>query len=349
MIESATAAERAAKLHAESIVIDACAPILRDHKYDQYWIDGGATCALATVALAEDTPLSTMDTIATFLRRARQHPGTRLALTADDIVQAKADGVLAIVLMFQNSSSLGRNVDYVELFYRLGVRSMNLAYNQNEAAADGCMELRDAGLSTFGERVVAEMNRVGMLLDLSHTGYRSSMDAMAHSTSPVAFTHSNAARVFDHPRNLRDDQIDACVRTGGVIGVNGHPVFVKEGTAAPSVDDLLKHLVYLVERAGIDHVGLGLDFSQPPGDQMTEARYRWLQEEKVWLPGTLPPPPWTYPIRDASLLGRLTEGMVRLGFSDDDIRKILGENFLRLFRAVWTPVGTADASRRLGA
>lgn len=341
MIESSAVAERAAKLHAESIVIDACAPILRDHTFASYWIDGGATCALATVALAEDSPLSTMDTIAAFFRRARQHPGARFVTTADEIVQAKRDGVLAIVLMFQNSSPLGRNLDYVELFYRLGVRSMNLAYNQNEAAADGCMEPRDAGLSKFGRRVVAEMNRVGMLLDLSHTGYRSSMDAMAVATAPVAFTHSNAARVFDHPRNLRDDQIDACVATGGVIGMNGHPVFVKEGTAAPSVDDLLRHLSYLIERAGIDHVGLGLDFSQPPGDQMTEARYRWLQAEEVWLPGTLPPPPWTYPIRDASLLGTITEGLVRLGLSDDDIRKILGGNFLDLFRRVWKPLGGA--------
>src|SRR3954462_13316587 len=103
MIELSTVAERAAKLHAESIVIDACAPILRDHGYASYWIAGGATCALATVALAEDSPLSTLDTIGAFFRRARGHPGTRLALTADDIVRAKADGVLAIVLMFQNS------------------------------------------------------------------------------------------------------------------------------------------------------------------------------------------------------------------------------------------------------
>ncbi|MCC6179865.1 MAG: dipeptidase [Chloroflexi bacterium] len=332
-------AELAKRLHADALVIDACAPILCDHQYARYWQAGGATCALATVALAEDTPVSMLATIGAFLRRARSHPDTCLALTADDIVQARATGRLAIVLMFQNSSSLGRNADLVEVYYRLGVRSMNLAYNQAEAAADGCMETRDGGLSTFGRRVVEEMNRVGMLLDLSHTGYRSSMEAMERSTAPVAFSHSNAARVFDHPRNLRDDQIDACVATGGVIGLNGHPVFVKAGTASPTIDDLLRHLFYLIERAGIDHVGLGLDFSQPPGEQMTWARYNWLQEEGVWLPGTLPPPPWSYPVADASQLPRLTEAMLRAGLDEADARKILGENFLRLFRRVWREVG----------
>ena len=108
MPESSAEGDRAAKLHAASIVIDACAPILRDHQYAGYWIDGGATCALATVALAEDSPLSTIETIGAFFRRARSYPGTRLALSADDIVRAKRDGVLAMVLMFQNSSPLSR-------------------------------------------------------------------------------------------------------------------------------------------------------------------------------------------------------------------------------------------------
>jgi membrane dipeptidase len=218
------------------------------------------------------------------------------------------------------------------------VRSMNLAYNHAEAAADGCMEPRGGGLTTFGHRVVAEMNRVGMLLDLSHTGYRASMEALELAAAPAAFTHSNAAKVYDHPRNLRDDQIAACVRTGGVIGLNGHPVFVKEGTVAPTIDDLMDHLLYLIEAAGIDHVGLGLDFSQPPGEQMPMARWQRMHDAGIWLPGTLPPPPWTYPVGDASRLGELTEAMLRRGLADADARKVLGENFLRLFGEVWKPL-----------
>lgn len=329
---------RAARLHADAIVIDACAPILRDHRFARYWWEGGATCALATVALFEDEPSTAMAQIGRVLRNVRRDARATLATSADEIRAAKRAGRLAVVLMFQNSSPLGRNPDLVEVFYRLGVRSMNLAYNRAEATADGCLEPRNGGLSLLGQRVIEEMNRVGMLLDLSHTGYRSAMEAIERSTAPVAFTHSNAAAVYDHPRNLRDDQIAACVRRGGVIGLNGHPAFVRAGTASPTLDDLLRHLLYLVEHAGIDHVGLGLDFSQPPGEQMTAARYQQLLDEDVFPAGSLPPPPWSYPIRDPAQLPRLTEALLGQGLSDEDIGKILGRNFLRLFEAVWKPV-----------
>ena len=326
---------RASALHRESIVIDACAPILRDHRFARYWIDGGATCALATVALFKDDTASTLTMIGRVLRNARRHGDAIVAISVDDIIEAKRTGQLAIVLAFQNSSPLAANPDMVEVFYRVGVRSMNLAYNRAEYTADGCLEPRNGGITQIGRRVIAEINRVGMLLDLSHTGYRSTMEAMESSTAPVAFTHSNAWNVYAHPRNLRDDQITACVASGGVIGLNGHPAFVKEGTASPTVEDLMAHLLYLVDKAGIDHVGLGLDFSQPPGEQMTAARYQQLLDEDIFPSGTLPPPPWTYPIRDASRLDRLTDEMLRRGFSDEHVRKVLGRNFLDLFRRVW--------------
>lgn len=325
----------ARRLHAGALVIDACAPILRDPQFAKHWIAGGTTCALATVALHDDTVVSTIAAIGAFLRRARADPAILVARTAEDIERAKAQRRLAIVLMFQSTGALGRNVDLIEIYHRLGVRSMNLAYNLAEDAADGCMEARNGGLSVFGRRVVDEIHRVGMLLDLSHTGHRASMEAMERSSVPVAFTHSNVAAVYDHPRNLRDDQIDACVATGGVIGLNGFPIFVKSGTTNPTLDDLLVHLDYLVARAGIDHVGIGLDFSQPPGEQMSAVRYQRVLEEGVWADGALPPPPWSYPLGDPSHIGQLTEALVRRGWSDEDVRKVLGENFLRLFRAVW--------------
>lgn len=335
MTEATDLTARARRLHADALVIDACAPILRDPRLATHWVAGGATCALATVALHDDTVLSTMAAIGAFQRRARDDHTILVARSAQDIERAKAERRLAVILMFQSTAALGRNVDLVAIYHQLGVRSMNLAYNQAEDAADGCMEPRNGGLSIFGRRVVAEINRVGMLLDLSHTGHRASMEAMELSSAPVAFTHSNAAAVFAHPRNLRDDQIDACVATGGVIGLNGFPIFVKNGTTSPTLDDLLVHLDYLVTRAGIDHVGMGLDFSQPPGEQMSPARYQRVLEEGVWADGTLPPPPWTYPIADASHLGQLTEALLRRGWTEEHVRKVLGLNFLRLFRAVW--------------
>ncbi|MCC7425397.1 MAG: membrane dipeptidase [Alphaproteobacteria bacterium] len=329
------AASRAAALHAQALVIDACAPILRDAELSEHWIAGGANAALASLALHDDDRLSTIAAIGRLYRLVRARPDRVVARDAAAIRRAKAEGRFAIVLAFQNSGALGRDINMVELYHQLGVRVMNLAYNQAEAAADGCTEPRNGGLTLFGRQVIAEMNRVGMLLDLSHTGHRSSMEAIALSAAPVAFTHSNAKAVFDHPRNLADDQIAACAKAGGVIGLNGHPAFVRAGTAAPSFEDLLAHLDHLVDRAGIDHVGIGLDFSQAPGQQMTPARYAKLMAEGIFTPETLPPPPWSYPVPEPRCIGMITERLLARGWREADLRKLLGGNFLRLFEKVW--------------
>ena len=329
------ATNQAATLHHESIVIDACAPILTDLDLAPLWLAGGGTCAMITVALHDDTMTATMAKIAGILRQASFRDDIVLVRSADDIVRAKTEGKFAVVLMFQSGRALEKRIDSIALYRQLGVRSINLAYNVAEDGADGCMEPRNGGLTHFGRQVIEEIERLGMVLDLSHTSYRASMEALEMAQGPVIFSHSNAAAIFAHPRNITDDQITACVATNGVIGLNGHPVFVKAGTTRPGIEDLMAQLVYLVEKAGIDHIGLGLDFSQRPGMQMTATRYNQMMSEGVWTGETLPPPPWGYPVEDASHLSLLTENMLRLGWSDDDVRKVLGLNFLRVFRTVW--------------
>ena len=325
------------ELHDLAIIIDGCAPILRDCDNAAFWIEGGATCALATVALHDDTRTSTLDTIGRLYRQIKDRDDVIIALHAEDIIQVKKEGKFAIVLAFQSGAALDRNVDMIEVYYRLGVRSINLAYNQAEAAADGCSEPRNGGLTLFGHQVIPEMNRVGMLLDLSHTGHRATLEAMDLSDAPVTFSHSNAKSLYDHPRNLADDQILRCAEMGGVIGLNGHPAFIKAGTAAPSLDDYVAQVDTMVDKAGIDHVGIGLDFSHPPGHQMPRSRYEKLIAQGVFTTRTLPQPPWYYPIGDARRISELTEALTRRGWSEKDLRKLLGENFLRLFRAVWKP------------
>ena len=326
---------RTAALHASALVIDACAPILRDAAHAEHWIAGGATAALATLCLFDDDRDSTVANISKLNRQVRARNDIVIARDVAAIRRAKVEGKFAIVLAFQSSGGLGGDLGMVEIYHQLGVKAMNLAYNKAELAADGCTEARDGGLTEFGRRVIAEMNRVGMLLDLSHTGYRSSMEAMEASTRPAAFTHSNAWAVFEHPRNVRDDQISACVATGGVIGINGHPAFVRAGTAMPTMDDLMAQLDHILDIAGVDHVGMGLDFSQPPGQQMTAARYAQLLADGIFTADTLPPPPIRYPVGDASGLPRVTEALLRRGWSDEDVMKLLGGNFLRLFADIW--------------
>ena len=182
-----------------------------------------------------------------------------LAKSVEDIREARVRGKLALGFHFQGSESLEGDPNLVALFYDLGVRHMLLAYNQKNRAADGCHERTDCGLSRYGVKLVQEMNRVGMILDLSHTGYRSTMDAMEVCQGPCIFSHANAKGVKDHPRNIRDDQAKACAATGGVIGVNGIGFFLGDDNRA-SVENFAHHIDYYSELIGPRHVALGLDF-----------------------------------------------------------------------------------------
>src|SRR5690606_24147397 len=167
-------------------------------------------------------------------------------------------------------------------YHRLGVRAMLLAYNQAEAAGDGCLEPRNGGLTRFGHQVIAEMNRVGMLVDLSHCGVRTALEAIDASAQPVAITHTGAKAVYDHPRTVPDELLLAVAARGGVIGINGHPAFI-DGTSAPPLSRVVDHLDHIVELVGVEHVGLGLDFSQhPDANGMSPARYEKLISEGLW-------------------------------------------------------------------
>src|SRR5690606_16000592 len=162
---------------------------------------------------------------------------------------------LAIVFHFQGTNPFGRDLGMVEVFYRLGIRHALMAYNQKNAVGDGCHERTDGGLTRFGLALVREMNRVGMLVDCSHSGYRTTMDA---SEAPVTCSPPNARALADPQRTSRDDQAKACAATGGVIGVNGIGIFL--GGNEVSADALFRHIDYFVQLVGPQHVGLGLDY-----------------------------------------------------------------------------------------
>jgi membrane dipeptidase len=251
-----------------------------------------------------------------------------LAGTADEVVAAKREGRLALVFQFQGTNSLGRDVNMIEPYYQLGVRIALMAYNQKNAVGDGCHERTDGGLSRFGIEVVREMQRVGMMVDVTHTGYRTSMDVFEVAEGPVVFSHSNPRALFDHERNIRDDQIKACARSGGVIGVNGIGIFMG-GDNDVSPDQLLRQIDYLGDLVGPEHVGIGLDwvYDQPSllrAAKASKSRY----PEKGGYDGDIA---FASPDR----LPRLTEAMLRRGYSEAVIRGILGENWLRVARSVW--------------
>jgi membrane dipeptidase len=202
------------------------------------------TCAVGTVASIEGARAALGQVAAWYPRARALSDDLVLATTAAEIEGARRSGRVAVVLQFQGGNPLEYDVNLVEAFHRLGVRILQLTYNARNPLGDGCTERTDIGLSDLGLAAVAEINRVRMVLDLSHVGVRTSLEALEVSRAPAIFSHSNARAVCDHPRNLTDEQLRLVAQKGGVVGVNAFPAFVRrEGT--PTVEHLLDHVDYL--------------------------------------------------------------------------------------------------------
>lgn len=276
-----------------------------------------------------DGVATTVHNIADVLEMIRQRSDCiTFAGSVSEIRAAKSAGKLAVGFHFQGSAPLENNPNLVELYYDLGVRHMLLAYNQLNSAASGCHERVDVGLSRFGIRVIAEMNRVGMLVDCTHTGYRATMEIMEASTSPVIFSHSNARAVWDHERNITDEQAQACARTGGLVGVTGVGKFMSARGNA-EVGDLIPHVRHFADLIGPDHIAVGIDNVYYLGEDY----YRmFARSPDRWTQG-YPPPPWHY-FRPEQVPA-LADALLKEGFSDVQVRGILGENFLRVAEKTW--------------
>lgn len=319
-------------VHSGAMVIDGTCPGEHWRETFSSWMSGGASACVVSVA-AWESCRETMDRLGDLFRLVRESDQLCLATDTVAIRAAKRGGKLAIVLHFQGTCPFEYDLDLAEVYWRLGVRVVQMAYNVRSPAADGCEEPGNAGLSRFGRHLVAEFNRLGIVVDVSHTGHASSMEAVAASTAPCIASHSNAAAVHSSRRNLQDDLIRAIAASGGVIGVNGFPAFVAD-TTTPALDQYIDHMAYIADLVGPGHVGVGLDYTDrnPP-----MAEYEQLVADGHWSRESYPPPPWHYPsgLDDASGLPNLTQRLLERGFSQQDIRGILGENWLRVFDAVW--------------
>lgn len=248
--------------------------------------------------------------------------------TVQDIRDAKADGKLSVGFHFQGSEMLERDVRLVELFYGLGIRQMLLAKDYRSRAADGCYEKSNAGLSRYGELLIKEMNRVGMVLDLTHTGYTSTMESMEITDAPVIYSHSNPHGVLAQARNIKDEQIKGCAKTGGVVGIVGFGHFMKDYNI--SAFGLFENIDYVTQLVGAQHAALGLDFVYYPElflRQVNDNPSVWPPEYMQNMQGFNYVPPEALP--------ETTELMLKAGYSDDDVKGVLGENFLRVCEQVW--------------
>jgi len=328
-----TAPGRPLDLGAGTIVWDAHAGVFPDPQIDlnllNDWRDNGVDYLSINVGFDVMDWQQTLRTLAAYRRWVLAH-NDRFALagTVEEILDAKREGKLAVTFDIEGMNALNGDINMVGLYHALGVRQMLFAYNLNNEAAGGCHDT-DIGLTDFGRDIVREMNRAGMIVDCSHASYRTTMDIMAESAMPVVFSHSNPIMICDHQRNIRDDQIKACAKTGGVIGINGMGIFL--GDNDTSNETLLQHICYVSELVGADHVGLGFDFS-PGVDVDVGAILRsrpdyWPAGQRYDTPGIKHAGP--------SQLPDLLNGLNGRGFSGNEVRGILGENFRRVASVAW--------------
>jgi membrane dipeptidase len=288
---------------------------------------GGVDAVLATVASIEDARAAVGFLGGWLDAAARRELPVRVATSVEDLRAAKAAGELGVVLHFQGGNPLETDVALVDVYARLGVRVLQLTYNFANPIGDGCLEPRDGGLTAFGRKVVRRLVEVGVVVDVSHAGVRTSLDAIELANVPVIATHANARAVCDHPRNLTDEQVRAVAESGGVIGLCAFPAFVSP-KANPTLEGLLDHADYLSELVGPEHVGLGCDFADEDEEDFEYYGYE---------PRFYPRPPWTYPrgIRGFADVANITTGLRARGFTDEQIHGVLGENFLRALGAGW--------------
>ena len=207
-----------------------------------------------------DIPIAeTLRQLAFARRTIRAHADEfALASSVADIAQAKREGKLAICFDLEGAHGLESNLEMVSLLYDLGVRWMLVAYNQGNQVGGGCHDTHDEGLSEFGRRWVAEMEAVGMIVDVAHTGYRTALEVCEIARRPVNISHSNPRSLRDHPRCVPDSLMHACAATGGVLGISGVGIFLGDNDV--STDAVLRSIDRAVQVMGVDHVGLGLDF-----------------------------------------------------------------------------------------
>jgi membrane dipeptidase len=255
--------------------------------------------------------------------RARPRHFT-LPQTFEDLQQLRRK--LGVFFDIEGGAALEGQLSMVEFYRDLGVRWIAMTYNKNNALGGGCMDV-DRGLTKFGHAVVTEMERVGITVCCSHTGFRTTMDVVRHATKPVIFSHSNPLGAFRHKRNVRDTALKAIASTGGVAGINGIGIFL--GKNDVSSETFANHVDYVVQTIGIDHVGLGLDytFDAEEVDAYVKAHPEIFPPEEGFAEGIRMVPPEQ--IRDIASV------LARRGYKLGDLRKLLGGNFMRVARANW--------------
>lgn len=341
-----TADPETLRFHEQSFVFDALSLYyVIEEPYAERLLTGGVNATNVTFAVEEE-----WDEVQRYVERSldaiAKSPLMRLATTHDELLAAKEAGELAIVMGTQGASMLGRDpileeapdgsglkprFDRLERFHEMGLRSLGLSYTAANVFADGCGETRDAGLSFLGQDLVACVNELNLLLDLSHTGHRSRAEAAALAHAPVC-THSNAYTLVANDRNTKDETVKAIAAKGGMIGIVAFPGFIADKD--PTVMGMVDHMDHFIGLTSQDHVGIGTDFTEAYQDKkvvLPESR-RWRTRRPDMFGSVDDFLKLKYPLPTIRLLPNLTQAMFDRGYTKERVAAILGGNWLRTFK-----------------
>ena len=334
--------ERAIAIHREAFVIDGLTVASRSREQFSKMIQGGVNAANWTIADVEyDFRQCIHDIINWYSLMKSNEDKTIFVTAARDIVQAKKQKKVGIIFGLQDAKPIGNEIGILEVLHRLGLRIIQLTYNERNLIGDGAGEKTDCGLSSFGERVIEDMNRLGILIDLSHCGRRTSIEAIELSKDPVVFSHAGTRKLCNSPRNKSDEELKLIAEKGGLVGANAWgPVIWSRERQQPTIDDFLNHIDYLVDLIGADHVGIGLDLSEGTGSQLPgvgaaewEAyKAKYCQIIPHWLTVEME---YATELKSHLQVPNITRGLVGRGYSNREVMSILGANFLRIFEKVW--------------
>ncbi|MBI1391187.1 MAG: dipeptidase [Alphaproteobacteria bacterium] len=321
-----------------TVVIDA---LSFAHQWDDdEWKAAQATGYAGIVTSLDRRDLKTaIDELVDWRRRVAEHPDRYLiALTSEDFRKAKSSGRLAVMMNFQNATMLEGDVDNVDALHALGMRCFQLTYNSRNRLGDGCTERTNAGLSDFGLEVVERMNNVGVLIDLSHSGRQTTLDGISFSSKPVAITHSMAEALRPgHPRAKTDAQMKALADKGGVMGVAALGYFIgPDPGGETTIETYADHIEHAVRTMGIEHVGLSTDYPLR-GIGSWATREDWYEPRlKSFKPSyDVKWPPYIPSLDAPERFRTLASVLDRRGWKAADLERLLGLNWLRLFRDVF--------------
>ena len=337
----------ARRIHDEAIVIDTSAWNLQS--WNWHLEHSGCTAINCTVPDCDSDAGTALRNIIEYYALCNEIDQCVMIRNVQDIYEAKKDGKVGIIFGAQNCDFI-RHPDIdesVEVFARLGLRVMSIAYNHRTFAADGCATGSDDGITNDGRRMMRAMERNGIVVDLSHVGRRSSLEAIDFCEKPAVFTHSNAYSLYPHYRNITDEQAKKCAERGGVIGVSLYNVITwNGGDKFPTIENVIDNIAYYANLVGIDHVGLGSDSGANPGtyqhrvctnichtirDSLGEQSLMYKSYEAgrgvrgYFIEGC----------ESMANFPNITEHMLRRGFTEEEIKKVQGGNWMRVFTQWW--------------